>query len=380
MTGIQSAKPSPRKLHMNAMDFAEQALALKKSGQESEAAELFQRAYFLESQAAALTVKEPARSVLHRSAASLALEFGGIREAEKLIAGALAGEPPDGMAEELRNLLETVNFRRHLRLQGVQLSAQEFQFSISGDGVDYGVAPSDAVLKRLGDVQKMLFRTAQRKRNISFEQATKPGRKAGENLTLYMEVARASSYAVTLRLGQKVDADPLFESISDFPSEVIEEFLTCVDLVNQEQYEALEDRIGEENYYQNFVGLARSIAPDGKVVSQVGFTSQKYEDEKQVSLTLTREKIKPRAEKDLPEKQVVKTNEMARVKGVLRAADTLRNRHHIKLAGDDGIVYTIIVPRQLMTDIVRPHFGNYVEIIGNWFGEKQIVLDDIVPS
>ena len=50
------------------------------------------------------------RSVLHRSAASLALECGALREAERLIAAALSGDPPDEIAEELRDLLEQVYF------------------------------------------------------------------------------------------------------------------------------------------------------------------------------------------------------------------------------------------------------------------------------
>jgi hypothetical protein len=53
---------------------------------------------------------EPTRSVLHRSAASLALECGALREAERLIATALSGDPPEEIAEELRDLLEQVYF------------------------------------------------------------------------------------------------------------------------------------------------------------------------------------------------------------------------------------------------------------------------------
>ncbi|HEX5271222.1 MAG TPA: hypothetical protein VFW33_12065, partial [Gemmataceae bacterium] len=55
---------------------------------------------------------EPTRSVLHRSAASLALECGEYREAERLIATALAGSPPETIAEELRDLLHRVYFDR----------------------------------------------------------------------------------------------------------------------------------------------------------------------------------------------------------------------------------------------------------------------------
>jgi len=48
---------------------------------------------------------EPTRSVLHRSAATLAVECSELREAKKLIGRALAGNPPDDIANELRDLL-----------------------------------------------------------------------------------------------------------------------------------------------------------------------------------------------------------------------------------------------------------------------------------
>jgi hypothetical protein len=48
---------------------------------------------------------EPTRAVLRRSAAVLALECSELREAERLIGRALAGNPPDDIANELRDLL-----------------------------------------------------------------------------------------------------------------------------------------------------------------------------------------------------------------------------------------------------------------------------------
>ena len=58
---------------------------------------------------------EPTRSVLHRSAATLAVECSELREAEKLIGRALAGNPPDDIANELRDLLlEKIYSRRQV--------------------------------------------------------------------------------------------------------------------------------------------------------------------------------------------------------------------------------------------------------------------------
>jgi hypothetical protein len=59
-------------------------------------------------QAAEQSQTEPTRSVLHRSAATLALDCGEYREAERLVATALAGNPPEPIANELRDVLAAV--------------------------------------------------------------------------------------------------------------------------------------------------------------------------------------------------------------------------------------------------------------------------------
>lgn len=60
-------------------------------------------------------VFEPWRSLLHRSAAVMAIECGEFREAERLIMLSLAGNPAPAMADELRELLGRVYFERPWR-------------------------------------------------------------------------------------------------------------------------------------------------------------------------------------------------------------------------------------------------------------------------
>ena len=103
-------------LHREAMRLVDQAERLRREGNLQASQECLQQAFDRERQAALHsaddTCNEPTRSILHRSAASLALECGNYREAERLIAVALAGTPPDDIAEELRDLLEQVYFDR----------------------------------------------------------------------------------------------------------------------------------------------------------------------------------------------------------------------------------------------------------------------------
>jgi hypothetical protein len=103
-------------LHHKAMRLADQADHLRRTGDQEAARARLRMALEYERQAAGLSAPdlslEPTRSVLHRSAASLALECGEYREAERLIVVALAGSPPETIAEELRDLLQRVYFDR----------------------------------------------------------------------------------------------------------------------------------------------------------------------------------------------------------------------------------------------------------------------------
>ncbi len=70
---------------------------------------------------------EPTRSVLHRSAATLAIKCGELQMAEKLIAVAIAGTPPLDIAEELKDLFIQINLRKYLERRGVQLAEEQLQ-------------------------------------------------------------------------------------------------------------------------------------------------------------------------------------------------------------------------------------------------------------
>ncbi len=96
-------------LHREAMELVDQAVLARQRG-DAEAAIALSKAAFNKERAAADLVAnqfdlEPTRSVLHRSAAVLAIECNQLRDAERLIGRALSGNPPDDIADELRDLL-----------------------------------------------------------------------------------------------------------------------------------------------------------------------------------------------------------------------------------------------------------------------------------
>lgn len=118
-------------LHQQAMDLAEAASVARLRGSIEQAAQLTRQAFDREAQAANLIASvldaEPTRSVLHRSAASLAIECGELRTAERLIATALSGNPPPEIAEELKDLFIQINLSQYLKRQGIDIDIKELQ-------------------------------------------------------------------------------------------------------------------------------------------------------------------------------------------------------------------------------------------------------------
>lgn len=361
-------------LHREAMSLADLAVIARTNGDSAQAIDLSLQAFQKESEAASLVAGdislEPTRSVLHRSAASLALECGEVREAERLIAVGLAGNPPDEIAEELRDLLEDVYFKRHLMLRGVTLQDDEFQLSLEGNSVGFGIAPSDIFVERVQTIETMLYRTAERHLKRPFRESGRRRRKLAEDFELYVSVPRAASFAVTFKVGK---SDQMSLPGLDFGREVINDFLECIDLLSNGEVQKLEEKIPDESYFRNFVGLAQKIAPDGDEVRTVGFTTLEGGKEKRVAMSRSFKKT-PTTKKlasSADEQQFME------VKGNLLAADARKQKDgSIEIIDDDGKSHHIRVPRGMMGDIVRPMFEERVVVRG-LRKKSQVILDSI---
>jgi hypothetical protein len=123
-----------QRLHQKAMDLAEQAEVAKLRGQEVEQVQdLLRQALVQESQAADLVMEmvdaEPTRSVLHRSAAALAIDCGELQVAERMIARALAGNPPAEIAAELKDLFVQINLVEFFERRGLRFDMQQLTVS-----------------------------------------------------------------------------------------------------------------------------------------------------------------------------------------------------------------------------------------------------------
>lgn len=368
--------------HREAMEQTDLALAARQKGDEVLALRHFQKAYQLEAQAAdAYTYHpdaEPTRSVLFRSAATLALDCKLLPEAEKLVCTALAGNPPDDIAEDLRDLLEQIYFERHLALRGFQLQPDEIQMSIAGKAVGFGIAPTEAFLRRVESAQNLLYRTAERQQGKPYRDRGRRDKSLSENLQLFMTVPRAASFAVTFRVGasQQLSLPGLSPG-----EKVLDELVECLELYKTGDEERLHARITEEAYYRNFVSLAQNIAPDGRNVEFVGFTTVRSGAPKQVQLTYSppvvpffTDHAQHRAPKDeKPDENAVE------VTGTLKFANSLKKTNEIQIVSTGNIRHTVVVPTGMMSDIVKPLWEEEVTVIGIQQGKK-IHLTQIRPA
>ena len=370
-----------RQFHDNAMAFAEKAAIAKLRGDLGQANVLLRQAYEDELKAAKLMIDdlslEPTRSILLRSAASLAIDCNELPEAERLIATGLSGYPPTNIADELRDLFERVNFQRHLDLRGITLEPEEMQMSIAGKTIGEGMAPSEQLVMRIEDARKLILRTVERLMGKPYREggaATSVVRDYG----LFVSVPRPASFAVSLRVSRPQQPLPGFEHEFAFvhSSSVVDEVMSCLEHFDKSEETELRGRIQGEAYYRNFVGIAKSLAPDGEDVRQVGFTTIRRGKERRVNLTMPRDRIKMTSER-IADKGAGEEGKLVTTTGRLLLADARRSsRQKIQLIDEQGKFLDIVVPEGMMSDIVKPLWEERVQVTGFYRG-KTIRLEGI---
>ncbi len=368
-------------LHRKAMALADLADQAKRSGNIDEYEKLNREALQYESSAAWQVVGdisfEPSRSVLLRSAATLAIECGELRDAERLIGAALGGEPPSEIADELRDLLEDVYFYRHLEVKGITLNPGEVQMVLEGKAVGFGIARSDAFIQRVRDLETLLCRTAERRLGLEFREAGRPKKSIADNLELYLSVPRAASFAVTLRLGQS----PQYVLPGmDLTTETMRDLLDGISMVVDGDLDKLERSIPDESYRINFISLVERLAPDGEDIRTVGFTAATDQQERVVALTAPKKELRERIQHLRHMKPPEKTTELIEIRGVLLEANAKKRKEGvIEVVDSQSNSHKIFVPRGMMSDIVKPMFEEEVVVVGVRRGNR-IDLQSIDPA
>jgi len=357
-----------RELHNMAMQWAEKALAARHHNDKQLSIDYSQKAFLLEAEAAKLIPNEkssePTRSILYCSAASLAYKAKQFEEAERLAIQGLAGFPSPRIKKELTTLYEKVSFQEHLALNDISLNTEDFQLTFQGHAASDGFIFYDCFKEHFEALQSLIEKTTQRLMRSPYKKGN-----VAKELKPFMaglSVARAGSYAVTVRLAYKENQTT---SLLVTPDEVINEVIYCVDEINKEHEAELNKHISDPAYYNHFLSMAKKLAPDGHDIVGVGLTGR------DCKTGLTRKKA------DIPiffvreesiEKKLI---EPLNIIGTLDLASAKPNQpEYIGLTAENGETYKLYADVGL-DDYVKSFYKQQVSVSGNYDGEFVFITD-----
>lgn len=359
--------------HREAMRHAERARIARLEGNEAEMVELTRRALELEREAAYGLLQEfqvePTRSVLFRSAATLALECGETEEARRLAFQGLAGSPPQEIADELHDIVEEEQFRRHFATRGVELQPDEVQMSLAGPAIAAGIAPSSAIMSRLEGLQNLVFRTAERQAGIEYRKWGRRQQKIGQGYEMFVSAPRTGSFAFSICIGEpkQLGLPGMGKSES-----VMREVFECFDLLASAGEGGLSEHIGDPAYAANFIALARKIAPDGDSVRWVGLSSFFGRTSRHVEVESVSKAPEASGEKPMPDSE-----DLVRIQGSLRWADATGKMELVRIVDSERQSHKVRVPLG-MDDIVKPYWLDEVVVTALGKGGS-LVLKNIEP-
>jgi len=368
-------------LHPKAMDLAEEAFSHRRKGHEDKAKRLFLEALELE-QAAALLLpvskdSEPSRSILFRSAASLAYNAEDFDAAERLIAFGLSGYPPLEIRDELKNLYDDINFKHHLKAQGITLSTNQWLMSIYGNATSYGGTLVEPLMTRVDRITALFYRTVERMLGVEYRITGSSKKEIKDAYGLYLNAFAPSSFAVSFQIGapsaqmELIDHKPIRQV---GPDSVVDELMECLKLWETGKEDVLKERIENEIYYENFIGIAKQITPDGDDVKQVGFKTIRRGKERSLTLRKSRVRIRE-AQSDVRQLELQKPETLT-FDGLLKFASTPQTKpygtvHIIDVEGS----HSVRVPIGLMKDVVQPYYEELVSVTAGRRGDYYYLED-----
>ncbi|MDE2749518.1 MAG: hypothetical protein OXI34_11190 [Chloroflexota bacterium] len=363
------------RLHRKAMEFADESRVAKLYGDLEKYLHYTRLALEREAAAADMMVDEdvePTRSVLHRSAATLAWRCEEYDRAKRLIYRALGGNPPTDIEYELYNLLGKVKFE----LAGIELGKHKVQFGLQGREVGFGTASARELNSRIIAIEDLVRQTI-RFRNRSAKYRPNVVEMA-EGYRIYQGETEAASFIVHLTLGRPRES--MLPGFVDF-DQIVSPLIQNLGLLQDGQISALEDQFDEPADYASFMNAAKSLAPDGDKISSVNL--QARIENKIERLFFKRSKAELR-EIPLPdigkEEEFQATYENIVRKGVLKVADD-RETPICVLITDSRKTWYIEGPEDIIEKIGRSYWRSAVEVEGIDTSKsptrKSILVDDV---
>ena len=343
------------------MEFTDQSFVARLLGDQNEYLRYTRLAFEKEAAAAHLMVEEedvePTRSVLHRSAATLAYRCEMYAEAKKIVHRALAGNPPSDIEFELNDLLGNIK----LALSGFELSEKLLRLTLDGNDVAFGKAPATKLASRILSIEDMLRITA------------------NAPIPLYFDAVGAASFYVDLSVSR--ETQPALPGFDDF-EEIVEPLIQHLDLLNRGEIETLEKTIADPKQFGDFVKAARQLAPDGDAISSVNLQAMIAGRVKAIDFERNRNDLSDIPIPDVPKEreEILATDKTRKMIGVLQRADG-SEESLCELKTDNDGTWIIEVREDIIHEVLGKYWKRRVEIEGQRMRKtrslKRILLENL---
>lgn len=354
--------------HRKAMEYVDQSFVARRYGEREKYLHYTRLAFEKEAAAADLMVDkldiEPTRSVLHRSAATLAWRCEMYDEAKRLIYRAKSGYPPPYIDVELDDLLGKVQ----LALTGSHLSENELVMTLEGSQVLPARVPATAV-DRMASVQNLISIMARariRKNGMVLELS-----KCDENYPLYLEHLSAGSANIHLRIGHVKNDEMLPGFDLDDTCELMTQLMDNLRVHDQGDYNALRQAISNLDDFNDFRSAAHKLAPDGEFITSVNLQTRIRGEVSYISLNQTNTEVNEEPIPNEPEGDdgYLPTEEEVRKEGKLKIANLLKKSECVLDTENEG-VWHIEGTEELITSIGKKYLNERIVVQGKRMKKK----------
>ena len=254
-------------IHDRAMALVDQAREAERTGDKKRRIELLRAAYDLEQQAARtldpLPDAEPTRTVLFRSASSLAFQAEDYQEACNLAFDGLTGNSPEENASELLDIVAEAKFRLQLIGQNLQVPNHEITLTLRGPRVSIGLAPAKQTTLILRRIEMLLRGRVESFMKNKLEPGPDGPLGSAKLFEVFMRPVAAEEFAVAFRLGLHEQL-PLFSAIS-IGERIIGDFMRDLQTAIREG--------PSSTTRDSFAAAALKLEPDGKEVTSIEIAS-----------------------------------------------------------------------------------------------------------
>lgn len=336
-----------------------------KAGDRALARKLFEQAAELEYEVAReVPGTEPrVRSVLAVSAVALWNDAGRYEAAARAACAFLA--QPEMLTEQgrsdLRALLERA-FREEALASalGDLGDAVPLEVKLDGGLVRRGVAPAAPIRERQEVVTALVIRAAEWRLRKPFRKAGSAGPEIVDRIQFYEAPAVPQSYGIQLYVASgKAPSSPGVDDGGIDPEGAVKEFLTIA-AAAQRGPDALRAYVDHEAYLKTFMVGFRDMAPDGRSVGTVVFSSPTWRSQ------VPPLDFEPEHRKQLTAGLLAHSANERRieVEGILKVVNLRSRRPYLGVETEDGDVAQFFIKKGELDDTIGPKLNRRVRVSG----------------